>query len=436
MTDSPPDGDVPAERPLGRNYAKLWTASTVSNLGDGIDSAALPLLAEALTRDPLLFAGVAVANRLPWLLFSLHAGAIADRMDRRTVMVVSNVARFILMAGLGVAILTGNASIWLLYMIALGLGTFETLFDNAAQTILPSLVRRGQLEKANGRLLAGEIVTNQFSGPPLGAFLFGISAALPILVDAGTFAVSAGLLVWLGGTYRGGQRAVAAADELADDVVAATSTMLAEIREGLAWLWHHRLLRTLAILLALANLTNMMGAAIFGLYAIGEESILQLEPLAFGFLLTAAAAGAFIATLLVQRIVDRVGRGPTLWVSLAGTVVIPLAIGLTSSPWVVAGAMALSGVTAVTWNVVTVSLRQTIIPDELLGRVNSVYRFMGWGAMPVGSILGGILGSLWGLRAPFLIAALIMAIAFIPGVRRLSSADIERARRDASTPSG
>jgi MFS family permease len=121
-------------------------------------------------------------------------------------------------------------------------------------------------------------------------------------------------------------------------------------------------------------------------------------------------------------------------VGVAGsTVVIPLAIGLTSSPWVVAAAMALSGVTAVTWNVVTVSLRQTIIPDELLGRVNSVYRFMGWGAMPLGSILGGILGSLWGLRAPFLVAAVIMAIAFVPGVRRLSTDDIERARRGAPT---
>jgi MFS family permease len=433
MTEGSADGDAPAEGRLGRNYAKLWTASTVSNLGDGIDSAALPLLAEALTRDPLLFAGVAVANRLPWLLFSLHAGAIADRMDRRTVMVGSNAARFLLMAGLGVAILTGNASIWLLYVIALGLGTFETLFDNAAQTILPSLVQRHQLEKANGRLLAGEIVTNQFSGPPLGAFLFGISAALPILVDAGTFAVSAGLLVWLTGTYRGGRRAVQAAEEVSGEVAAVTSTMVAEIREGLGWLWQHHLLRTLAILLALVNLTSMMGAAIFGLYAIGPESILQLEPLAFGFLLTSAAAGAFIATLVVQRVVGRIGRGPTLWVSLASTVVIPLAIGLTSSPWVVAAAMALSGVTAVTWNVVTVSLRQTIIPDELLGRVNSVYRFMGWGAMPVGSILGGVLGSLWGLRAPFLVAAAIMAIAFIPGVRRLSTDDIERARRGAPT---
>jgi Na+/melibiose symporter-like transporter len=178
-------------------------------------------------------------------------------------------------------------------------------------------VQRGQLEKANGRLLAGEIVTNQFSGPPLGAFLFGISAALPILVDAGTFAVSAGLLVWLTGTYRGGRRAVEAADELSDEVAAVTSTMVAEIREGLGWLWQHHLLRTLAILLALVNLTSMMGAAIFGLYAIGEESVLQLEPLAFGFLLTAAAAGAFIATLVVQRLVGWIGRGPTLWVSLA-----------------------------------------------------------------------------------------------------------------------
>ena len=440
---------------LGRNYAKLWTASVVSNLGDGIDNAALPLLAEALTRDPLLFAGVAVANRLPWLLLSLHAGAIADRVDRRRLMIVSNVARFALMSALGVAVVTDTANIWLLYVVALGLGSFEVLFDNAAQTIMPSVIPRDQLERGNGRLFAGEIVTNQFAGPPLGAFLFGITAALPILLDAGTFLISAGLIAAMTGTYRSGRTRI---ERLADDggpapldplgggdevVVVNPVTgpapsagsparsrprMSTEIRQGLAWLWQHRLLRTLAILLAAMNGTTMIGMSIFTLYVYGDGSILGLDPIGYGFLLLSAAGGSLLGGLAAERLVPRVGSGRALWLTLLATVAVPLAIGLTSTVWVVVTAQVVFGFSSVVWNVVTVSLRQAIIPDELLGRVNSVYRFLGWGAMPVGSLIGGLVAGSVGLRAPFLVAAGLMACALVIGLRTITSAEIDRAR--------
>jgi MFS family permease len=438
---------------LGRNYVKLWTASTVSNLGDGIDGVALPLLAEALTRDPLLFAGVAMANRLPWLLFSLHAGAIADRVDRRKLMYLSNAVRFGLMAALGTAIVFDAATIWLLYVVALGLGIFEVLFDNAAQSIMPSVVPREQLEKANGRLFAGEIVTNQFLGPTLGGILFGVAAALPILIDAGTFAISAALIFAMTGTYTQDQRRAgrlstaaealapaegdlaptdaAAASPGANPVPPARPRMRTEIREGLAWLWQHRLLRTMAILLAAMNGTAMMGYAILALYVVGEDSVLQLSPFWFGVLFTAGAAGSFLGSLTTERLVPVVGRGRVLWATLLSMVLVPLTIGLTSSVWVFASMQVLYGFMAVAWNVITVSLRQRIIPDHLLGRVNSVYRFLGWGAMPLGALLGGAITGAFGLRAPWFTAAAIMVVALVPAVGVISSESLERARREA-----
>ncbi|MBW3657289.1 MAG: MFS transporter [Actinobacteria bacterium] len=426
----------------------MWTASFISNLGDGVDAAALPLLAAALTRDPTLFAGVAVAGRLPWLVFALQAGAIADRVDRRRLMAGANVVRFALMAVLGVAVLGDWASIWLLYVVAFSLGIAETLFDNAAQAIMPSVVTRPQLERANGRLYAGEMVANQFLGPPLGGFLFAVAAAVPILLDAGTFLVAAGLIAWMTGSYAarrptptaaaGGPGVVADPDPTAaarDDAQPAIGElprrrMRAEIAEGLGWLWGHRLLRTLAVLLGFMNGLSMMFFATFALFAT-DPDILGLGEIGFGFLLTAGAAGSVLASLVAGRIVERVGRGPTLWTTLIGSVVIPVATGASSDAFVVGALSAGFGFVAVVWNVVTVSLRQTIIPDELLGRVNSVYRFIGWGSMPIGAFLGGLIASSFGLRAPWYVAGGVMALALLPATRVITSRTIEEARAAA-----
>lgn len=162
---------------LGPEYRKLWAARVVSNLGDGITPVAGPLLAASLTRDPVLVAGLSFVQRVPWLLFPLVSGALVDRLDRRRTMGMVDVLRAALIGLLGLAVLGGFADLPLLYVVFFLLGTTETLFDNAAQAIMPSVVRREQLEKANGRLFAAEIVSNQFAGPPLGGFLFGVAAA-------------------------------------------------------------------------------------------------------------------------------------------------------------------------------------------------------------------------------------------------------------------
>ncbi|WP_432428536.1 MFS transporter [Salinilacustrithrix flava] len=410
---------------LGAGFNRLWTASVVSNTGDGVMAVALPLLAETLTRQPLLFAGVTVANRLPWLLFSLHAGAIADRVDRRRLMATVNALRALLVAALAAAVLTDVASIWLLYAIGFGLGVAETLFDNASQAFLPALVERDDLERANGRLMAGEIVTNQFLGPPLGGFLFGLGAAVPILLDAGTFAISAGLIASLGG--------LVATRRPARDPDVARPRMRTDIAEGLRWLRNHRLLRGLAVLLGAMNFTSTMLFAVFPLYAVGEESALGLSGFGFGVLLTTTAAGSTIGSLLSARLVTRFGRGPMLWSTLVASVAVPIVIAATSNALVVGAAFAVFGLAVILWNVITVSLRQTIIPDRLLGRVNSVYRFLGWGSMPLGSLAGGAAAALWGVRTTFVLSGLLMAVPIVVFARVVRTSEIDAARA-AATP--
>ena len=187
---------------LGPEYRKLWTASTVSNLGDGVTEVAAPLLAATLTRDPVLVAGLAFAHRLPWLLFTLVSGALVDRLDRRRIMWTADAVRTAMIGLLGLAVYAGLANLPLLYAVFFVLGTAETLFDNASQAILPAVVDREKLEKANGRLFGAQLVANEFAGPPLGGILFAAAAAAPFLLDAGTFAAAAALVLAMRGSFR------------------------------------------------------------------------------------------------------------------------------------------------------------------------------------------------------------------------------------------
>ena len=383
---------------LGPNYWRLWSASAVSNLGDGVRVTALPLLAASITRDPVAVSGVFVAGFLPWLLLSLVSGALVDRWDRRLVMAWSNAFRAIAVTVLAAAAMAEVAALPLLYVVAFLLGTAETLFDNAAQAFMPQVVAADDLEVANGRLYAAEVVTNQFAGPPLGGVLFAVGAGLPFLLNSATFAVSALLIFTMRDLVR--QRRAAAR----------LRRLPAEIGQGLTWLWRHRLLRTLAIVLGVLNGLGMAGQAVFVLFAL---EILGLSEVGFGILLTSYAVGSVLGGLLAGRVGRLVGAGRALLLAILAFGGTDLVIGLTSDAVVVGAMFALNGFFGLVWNVITVSLRQTIIPQDLLGRVNSVYRFVGWGSIPIGGALGGVLAGAFGLRAPFLIpAAVFLATAF------------------------
>jgi MFS family permease len=405
------------EASLGRDYAKLWTASAISNLGDGVRWTALPLLAVTLTRDPAKVAAIDFASFLPWFLFALPAGALVDRLDRRVVMVGANVFRTAVVVLLALLVLTGNSSLFVLYLLAFSLGTAETMFDNAAQALMPRLVDRSLLEKANGRLYAAELTANQFIGPPIGGLVFAAFAALPFFLDAVSFAFSALLIFLIAGVFRTPK----------DEALPATR-LRQDIAEGLRWLWTHRLLRTLAIFL---GLQNMMSTACFSIFVLFAVEILDLTEAGYGLLLSSLALGSLLGSLTVTRIARWIGSGGTLFLCLALSAAAYITIGLSSNPFTVGAGAVLLGWPTTAWNVITVSLRQAIIPDRLLGRVNSVYRLMGWGTMPIGAVIGGYLGRAYGLRAPFFVSAAIHALLAVVALTVMSNAIVARARSEA-----
>ncbi len=428
---------------LGRDYWKLWTASVISNLGDGVATIAYPWLASAVTRNGLLIGLIAVAQRLPWLVFTLPAGVITDRLDRRRIMVAMDGVRtaITLLVALAVlvrsdalpapdaidiaAVVGTDAFLYSVLLVAsLLFGFAEVLRDNAAQTILPAIVEPEGLEKANGQMWGVEMVANSFVGPPLGSVLIGVLFALPFFFDAGTFAVAAALVFLIAGDFRTNP-----------DGMSGKVEWRREIAEGFGWLWQHPLLRPMAIILGLMNGLSMIVFATFVLFA---QEILQTSAFTFAILGTGGAVGGLAATAFASKVSDRLGSGTSLYVTLIAGALFPLIIGVSSSWLVVWAAFALMTFAAILWNVITVSLRQTIIPDRLLGRVNSVYRFFAWGMMPIGSVIGGLLvvgtesvGSReLALRMPWFIAAASYALLFVYAAPRLTTEKMEAARAE------
>lgn len=430
---------------LGINYWRLWTASVISNLGDGIGMIAYPWLASAVTRSPLHIAAVALVTRLPWLLFSLPAGVITDRVDRRKLVAWMDVSRFILTLGVAIVVWVnetnlatpeeieaGTAStpesallLVLVYIAALFLGIAEVFRDNSAQTLLPSIVEKEHLEKANGQMWGAEMVMNSFVGPPLAGILIAVGFAVPFFVDAGTFAIAAALIFMIAGDFTPQGR---------DDQP--RSSFKEDLKEGVRWLWRHPLFRPMAIALGILNGTFMMTAATLVLFA---QEVLDLDATGFGLLTTGVAVGGVLGAFTADRVAKALGQGASLFLTILLGAVSLLASGLTSSFWVFWAMGLVSAATGTLWNVITVSLRQSLIPDHLLGRVNSVYRFLGWGMMPIGSAIGGLAvavaeplwGREWALRFPYLLAAGFTLALFAYALPRLNTRRIEEAKEMA-----
>jgi MFS family permease len=406
---------------LGRNFHKALVASGFANLADGVFQVALPLLAVQLTRSPLLIAGVNLAARLPWLL-ALVAGALADRLDRRQTMVRVNLVRTVLLAGLALAVVTDLATLPMLYAVALLLGMAETLFDTSAQSLLPAIVAREDLTRANSRLFAVELVANTFVGPPLGGLLAAAGLAVAIGAPAVAYLAGAGCLALIAGGFRATGAAPAGTTRLRD-----------EIAEGAGFVWRHPVLRPLAIMLGVQNMAFAAVFSVFVLFAV-EPGPMGLSKAGYGILLAAEGVGSLLGTWLAVPAERRLGRVRTLVVGVLLSAASLVVYTLTTSPVLVGTAFAVSGVSMVLWNVVTVSLRQRITPDRLLGRMNAAYRLVGWGTMPIGSLLGGVLAAWLGLRPTFLVAAVI-TLAALAGFRWVTEEAVARAEA-AGAPTG
>lgn len=404
-------------QPLGTAYWRLWTSSGLSNLADGIVKVALPLVAIHFTDSPTLIAGLAFALTVPWLLFALPAGALADRLDRRRMMLGANAVRVVALVVLALSVVVDIGSIWVLYFVAFCIGITETFYDTSAQSILPQVVSRDRLSRANGRLFAAELTANEFVGPPLGGVLVAVGAAMAFGTPAALWAVAVGVLLLVRGPFR-----------IERDQ---PTTMRADVAEGLRYLWRHRLLRTLAVMVGVSNFATNATWAILVLYAVGPDSAIGLSEPGYGLLLTTVAAGSLLGFLVAERIEQRLGRARSLVLTILGSTLLLGAPALTADPVLIGAAFLVGGTTIAIWNVITVTLRQRVTPDRLLGRVNSGYRLVAYGTRPLGAVAGGVLAQAFGLRTVFAVMALLTLI-LIAGMTKVTDEAMDAAERDAS----
>ncbi len=384
---------------LGRSFGFLLSSTALSNLADGVLKVGAPLLALTFTRSPVQVALVGAAATLPWLLLALHAGALADRLDRRRIMVLANAIRAAVLLAVAVLGTLGLMNLWIMLVAVLLACVSEVFADVSAQSVLPMTVAPGHLTAANGRVVSTQMIGNEFAGAPVAGLLVTLLPAAVFGAPALLYGAAGLLLLGMRGRFRptagsGGHR-----------------SMAGDIGEALRYLWRHRFLRTLAVS---AGLLNFASAAYFGvlvLWVVGDGSRIGMEPAGYGLMMTALAVGAVAGSLVSERVTRLFCEGRALvglWLISALLHLVPVLLPIawllypTAVVWGAAGAAA---------NVLVISTRQRLIPAGLLGRVNSAYRLIGMGGMPIGAVLGGVLGEFAGLPAVFLSATAVCLAA-------------------------
>lgn len=407
-------GELIAPRRMGRDFRWLLASSWTSNVGDGVALAAAPLLIASMTSSPILVASGAVLQFLPWLLFGLHAGAIADRFDRRRMVMFANAARAIVLAALCGFLVTGTANIWIVLAVAFLYGTAEVFVDTASSTLLPMLVKPADLGIGNARLQAGYLVANQFAGPPLGAFLFAAGAAWPFLLEV--------LCVVLAIVLVSRMAATPVPPRASTEARAAVHT---DIAEGIGWLWRNPPVRMLVLIILLFNIT---WAAPWGVLVLYATEHLQMGAIGYGALTTASAAGGLLATMSFGWLERHVSFATLMRVCLSLEVLMHLAFALTSTGWVALVIMVCFGFYAFIWGTISTTVRQRLVPHELQGRVSSVNMVGVFGGMVIGQALGGVIAQTWGLTAPWWFAfggaALTLLVVWRPISHIVSAAPV------------
>ncbi|MFI6987010.1 MFS transporter [Nonomuraea wenchangensis] len=407
---------------LGRPFAFLWSSTALSNLADGVLKVGAPLLAVSMTRSPTLVSLVGAAATLPWLLLALPAGAVADRADRRRIMAGAGAVRAVALAVAALLAASGTLDLWVLLAAVLAAGVAEVFADTSAQAVLPMTVPASQLTRANGRVSSAQQIGNEFAGAPVAGLLVGLLPAAVFGAPALLYAAAALLLLGMRGTYRptrittpgsapaggttpNGSPAASGPGRRTPRRAsgrAPSGPLLREIGEALRFLLAHRVLRSLAISAGLLNLANSAYFAVFVLWAVGDGSAIGLPPEGYGLMMTAFAAGAVLGSLLAERIARIFGEFRALtscWLASSLLLLVPV---VAPSPWALYPTAVLWGVCGAAANVLVISTRQRLIPPELLGRVNSAYRLVGMGGMPLGAALGGVVAEFAGLPAVLL----------------------------------
>ena len=415
MMDSMPEISPKVTR---RPFTLIWLSNTGSNLSDGMGLTAAPLLAATLTRDPLLIAGLVFAQRLPWVLFTLISGALVDRLDRRKILIYANVARTMLMLLLGWSVLGQWISLPVLYGIFFAIGIIETFFDNASLAILPSIVPKEHLERANGRLFATQTLANEMIGPPVASFLYAAAQAVPFFLSGVMYGCSSVLVSIIQGHFK-------------PNTPARIQKVHHAIIESMQWFWRHRLLRTLALV---AGMVNFVSAAVMGIFVLYVQNILGLSDAYYGVLIASGAVGGIIGSLIADIGVKRLGPGHMLFLDILGNGIGYLVIALTTSPILVGIMFVIISMSNMVGNVILISLRQSLVPDNMLGRVASAYRLIVLGALPMGALFGGSVARITEVTTPIWIGGLLLILVAFVMLPIVNNQNIKQAQQANESP--
>jgi MFS family permease len=394
---------VPAR--LGGSFRWLLGSSWLTNIGDGIILAAGPLLIASETREPLLVASAWTLQYLPTMLFGLFAGVVADRVERRRLIVVANLSRVAVLGVLAGTIVTGEVNIALVLGAVFLLGVGETFADTTTSTLLPMLVAKRDLGIANARVTAGIVTMNQLAGPPIGSLLFALGRSLPFVTQMVCVAVSILMVLRIQLPAHGRTPSEG------------PSSIRKDIREGLVWVWHHAAVRTLVLTIVTFNVTFGAAWSVLVLYSLDR---LHMGAIGFGLLTSALACGGIVGTVSYGWMERHVSLGNIMRGGLIIETLTHLVLALNSVPWVAMAVMFVFGGHAFIWGTTSISVRQRAVPTHVQGRVQGLYMIAVTGGIVVGSVIGGVVADRWGVTGPFWFAFVGSAIFLVLIWRQLA----------------
>jgi MFS family permease len=385
--------------PLGHDFSRIWSASLITNLVDGVLRLAAPLLAVSLTEDPILIGALTALGLLPWLFFAIPIGAIVDRVDRRKALVLGNSLRAVIALFIAFAVSQGFINIWLLLISVFFFGICEVLVDTTSQAVLPQILDKSNYERGNSRLQISEVIVSQFAGAPLSGLLYAVSIALPFFFSTTGF-ILAGFLILLFPF----EREINIRKE-GDDGPAKLG-LKGDIKFALNYLYQDKQIFSIVVITTLLGFFYSLSNAIAPLFILKE---LNVSPALFGVVLAIQGVGALVGSIAAPMVSKYLGRGKALAINVFLASLLVLFIGLSPNAYFFVAVSVLIGFTISVWNILLMSLYQSLIPPELYGRIHGARRTIVWGLMPIGALLGGVIAR-GGLRLPFLIGGSIATL--------------------------
>jgi MFS family permease len=389
---------------MGPAFNRLWASSLVSNLADGVLIAAAPLLAITLTESTVLISIIGAMMMLPWLLFAIPIGAMVDRVDRRFILAGSNAIRSAVIGALALGIATGHVTIYWLIAASFVIGVCEVATDTTAQSLIPQILDEKHYEKGNSRLQISETVVQGFVGAPLSGFIYAVAIYLPFFINSIGYAVAAILALSIPIQYLQEVRKEGADQEKLGFV--------ADIKFGIKYLYNNKVLRRLVLTTSIIGVCYSAATATMVLFIIKE---LELDPKYFGVILTIQGLGALLGAIVAPKASKKFGRSIMMTLGITSSSVVLLLQGFAPNIYIFVALATFGGFAISQWNILLMATYQTIIPNEMYGRIHGTRRTLGWGMMPIGSLLGGVMAH-FSLRLPILIGGFVASVLTLSSI--------------------